>query len=145
MLCIGPGWDAGGWSTLAHWAAGFVAPGGHVVLGEAAWRRRPTTGELRTLGMDAEAYPISERVEGFVARSGVQVLWSGRARSDDWEAYGERYRTAMLDFVRSAPDDPLAAAARERSGTDWPTFELLHSILDFVLIFGRPGRPTAGQ
>jgi SAM-dependent methyltransferase len=140
VLCIGPGWDAGGWSSLAQWAAGFVALGGHVVLGEGAWRRRPTAGELRTLGTELDAYPKSQSVERIVGQYGVQVLWSGRATSEDWDAYGERYRSAMLDFARSTPDDPLAAAARERSGTEWPTFDLLHSILDFVLVLGRPDR-----
>jgi SAM-dependent methyltransferase len=143
VLCIGPGWDTGGWSGLAQLAARFVAPGGHLVLGEGAWRRRPTAGELRTLGMDAGAHPISQRVEEIVAKSGVQVLWSARASNEDWDAYGERYRTAMLDFVQSSPEDPLAAAARERSRNEWPTFELLHSTLDFVLVLGRP-EPVAG-
>ena len=138
VLCIGPGWDTGGWSGLAAWASGFVAPGGHLLLGEGAWRRRPTTDELRTVGMELDAYPPSDAVEGIVEAAGVQVLWSHRVAGADWNAYGERYRAAMLDFLRSSPNDPIAAAARERSGSQWPTYDLLHSVLDFVLVLGRP-------
>ena len=137
-LCIGPGWDTGGWSAMTAWTAGFVAPRGHLLVGEGAWRRVPTSGELRTLGMELGAYPPTAEVEGIVGRSGVQVLWSHRVTPEDWDAYGERYRDAMLDFARSSPRDPVAAAARERSGSGWRTYELLHSLLDFVLVLGRP-------
>ena len=138
VLCIGPGWDTGGWSGLTAWASGFVAPGGHLLLGEGAWRRGPTIDELRTLGMELDAYPPSDAVEGIVHEAGVQVLWSHRVAGADWDAYGERYRGAMLEFVRSSPNDPIAAAARERSGSHWPMYDLLHSVLDFVLVLGRP-------
>jgi SAM-dependent methyltransferase len=145
VLCIGPGWDTGGWSMLTDWAAGFVAPDGHLLLGDAAWRRVPTTGELETLGMEMDAYPLTERVEAIVTEAGAQVLWSHRVTGADWDAYGERYRHAMLDFARSSPEDPIAAAARERSGSGWPTYELLHSVLDFVLVLGQPETLDSGS
>jgi SAM-dependent methyltransferase len=138
VLCIGPGWETGGWSTLTDWTAGFVAPGGHLLLGDGAWRCVPTAGELRTLGMELGAYPPSDAVERIVASAGVEVLWSHRVTPEDWNAYGERYRGAMLDFAHSSPDDPIAAAARERSGPGWPTYDLLHSLLDFAFVLGRP-------
>lgn len=47
VLCIGPGWDAGGWSSLARWASSLVDAGGHLILADGAWRRRPTDSELR--------------------------------------------------------------------------------------------------
>lgn len=143
VLCIGPGWDTGGWSGLAEWTAGFAAPGGHLLLGEGAWRRGPTRGELRTLGMELDAYPPTERVEAIVSEAKVDVLWSHRVAVEDWNAYGERYRQAMLSFVQSSPDDPIAAAARERSGPGWPMYELLHSLLDFVIVLGRPDAASA--
>jgi SAM-dependent methyltransferase len=139
VLCIGPGWDAGGWSELTGWTAGFVAPGGHLLLGQSSWRRVPTVDELRMLGMELGDYPPTEAVKAIVARAGVQVLWSHRASREDWDAYGERYRGAMAKFARSSPDDPIAAAARERSGEGWQMYELLHALLDFVLLLGKPG------
>jgi SAM-dependent methyltransferase len=138
VLCIGPGWDAGGWSELTSWTAGFVARGGHLLLGQGSWRRVPSGDELRMLGMELGDYPLTDAVEAIVARAGVEVLWSHRASREDWDAYGERYRGAMLEFARSSPDDPIAAAARERSGGGWRTYDLLHSLLDFVLVLGKP-------
>lgn len=138
VLCIGPGWDTGGWTALTGWAAAFVTPGGHLALADGAWRRRPTAGELRTLGMEIGAYPPSGRVEGLVGEAGVKVLWSHRASGDDWQAYGDRYRDAMLSFARAAPEDPLARRASERAGPGWGMYDLLHSLLDFVLVIGRP-------
>lgn len=139
VLCIGPGWDAGGWSELTGWTAGFVAAGGHLLLGQGSWRRVPTVDELRMLGMELGDYPPTDAVEAIVVRAGVEVLWSHRASREDWDAYGERYRGAMLKFARSSPDDPIAAAARDRSGEGWRTYELLHALLDFVLLLGKPG------
>lgn len=137
VLCVGPGWDAGGWSRLEDWTAAFVAPGGHLVLAEGAWRRQPTRTELRSLGMEIDTYPPTEQVEGIVAEAGVQVLWSHRVTGDDWDAYGVRYRNAMLSFVQASPDDPLASHLRERAGAGWAMYDLLHSLLDFVLVLGR--------
>lgn len=138
VLCIGPGWDHGGWHRLVEWTTAFVAPGGHLLVAEGAWRRDPTSTELRALGMTTDSYPLTDRVEGIVARAGVDVLWSHRVGADDWDAYGERYRSAMLSFVESSPDDPLAPVARERSGRGWAMYEVLHSLLDFVFVLGRP-------
>ncbi len=141
VLCIGPGWGTGGWRSLTEWAAAFVAAAGHLLVADGAWRRRPTTGELRALGMEIDSYPPTERAEAIVAGAGVQVLWSHRVRSEDWGAYGQRYRDAMLAFVQSSPDDPLATAARERSARGWAMYELLHSRLDFAFVLGRPDPP----
>ncbi len=143
VLCVGPGWDTGGWRSLTDWIAGLVAPGGHLVLGDGAWRRSPTRRELRALGMEMDTYPRTERVERIVAEADVDVLWSHRVAGEDWDAYGERYRNAMLSFVQSWPDDPLAPAARERSGRGWAMYDLLHSVLDFVLVLGRRDPPSS--
>lgn len=140
VLCIGPGWDTGGWKELTDWTAALVTPGGHLLLAEGAWRRRPTRTELRALGIEMDAYPPTEEVERIVAKAGVHVLWSHRVGGEDWRAYGERYRNAMLSFVQASPDDPIAADVRERSGPGWATYNLLHSLLDFVLVLGRPDR-----
>jgi cyclopropane fatty-acyl-phospholipid synthase-like methyltransferase len=138
VICIGPGWDTGGWKRLTEWTARLVAPGGHLLLADGAWRRSPTTTELRALGMEMDAYPRTETVEGIVEEAGLHVLWSHTVAAEEWDAYGERYRDAMRSFVQSSPDDRLARVAAERSGPGWTTYELLHSLLDFVLVLGRP-------
>lgn len=137
VLCIGPGWKTGGWSSLTAWTASLVAPGGHLLLADGAWRRQPTRSELRSLDMEIDAYPPTDRVEGIVQEAEVDVLWSHRVTAQDWEAYGKRYRDAMLSFVQASPDDPLVAHANQRAGPGWPMYELLHSLLDFVLVLGR--------
>ena len=138
VICIGPGWETGGWSSLTAWTASLVAPGGHLLLADGAWRRAPTRTELRSLGMEIDTYPPTERVEGIVEEAGVDVVWSHRVTAEDWDAYGERYRDAMLSFMRASPGDPLVAHASQRAGPGWPMYELLHSLLDFVLVLGRP-------
>ena len=134
---IGPGWEHGGWTALTSWAAGFVRPGGYLLLGDGAWRRLPTDAELDILNIQVDAYPASEAVEDAVRRGGVAPTWSTRASEADWSEYGQRYREALLRFVADHPTDPLAPLAAERAGPAWPTFELLHDILDFVIVLAR--------
>ena len=139
-LCIGPGWDAGGWQALSEWAARFVRTEGLVVIGEGAWRSQPSPDALERLGMAAGDYVISDQIEEAVRAGEVDPLWIRLVARDEWDAYGATYRAALASFARDHPDDPIAPAAAERAGPGWAEFELLHEVLDFGLVIGRPWR-----
>jgi len=139
-LCIGPGWVTGGWAAMTEWMTGFVRPGGHLVLGEGAWAREPSRSELQALGMTLDDYPATDEVEAAVRRHS-DPLWRHRSTDDEWDAYAAAYRSSLSSFATEHPDHELAPAAAQRAGPGWATFELLHELLDFVIVFAR--RPTA--
>jgi SAM-dependent methyltransferase len=143
VLCIGPGWETGGWSALAAWASGFVAPGGLMLLGEGAWRVDPPPDALVRLGLRAEEYFASSDVPSAVAASGAPVIWSRRATADEWVAYADGYRAAMRAFARDHPADPVTAALRERAEAGWVDYEILHGLLDFVIVLATSGARPA--
>jgi SAM-dependent methyltransferase len=146
VICIGPGWKSGSWLHLGRWATRFASRNALLVLGEGAWRRHPSTAELARLGMTSEDYPASEDVEGMMESAGLHVAWTHRSDGREWSAYAETYRTALDRFGREHPDDPIAGAALERAGSGWSEFELLHDLLDFVLVVCRAPRalPQSG-
>ncbi len=76
---------------------------------------------------------------------GVEPVWSRLASRDEWDAYGATYREALASFARDHPGDPIAPAAAERAGSGWAEFELLHEVLDFGLVIGRPVRAESDR
>ena len=139
VICIGPGWDTGGWTVLTEWAAGFAAPGALVLLGEGAWRTPPSRQMLERLEMGADDYLPTAEVEDAIRGGTVEPIWVHRASSDEWRTYETSYRGALDRFARQHLGDPIAPAAAERAGRGWARFELMHSVLDFVLVLGRRG------
>lgn len=145
VLCIGPGWNAGGWRALADWASGWVAPGGLLLLGEGAWRADPPAAALHRLGMRADDYPASSEVPGTVTAAGATVLWTRRATGAEWAAYADRYRAAMRTFAREHPEDPVTPALEERAEVGWADYETLHELLDFVVLLARVAGGSGGS
>ena len=138
VICLGPGWDTGGWFELTRWASGFVRSEGHLVLGEGAWRTNPLGETLERLQMSAADYLPSDQVEDAVRDAGVEPQWVHRSTPHEWQAYGDAYRGALKRYAAKNPDDPITASALQRAGPGWPTFELLHETLDFVIVLGQP-------
>jgi SAM-dependent methyltransferase len=134
VVCIGPGWDHGGWSRLVAWASSFAAPGGWLLLAEGAWRTRPSAEELATLGLSLGDYPMTAGLAAAVTRAGTAPVWQHVVDPADWDAYGAAYRSAMVSYLAERPDDPLAPALRERAGEGWGRYDLLHRLLDFVIL-----------
>jgi SAM-dependent methyltransferase len=145
VLCIGPGWKSGGWTALAAWASGFVAPGRLMLLGEGAWRVDPPPKALARLGIGIGDYLPSSEVPAAVESTGASVLWSWRATADEWAAYADRYRAAMRSFARDHPDDPVTPAVRQRAEAGWADYETLHELLDFVLILATVAGDSDGS
>jgi SAM-dependent methyltransferase len=145
VLCVGPGWTSGGWTALAAWASGFVAPGRLVLLGEGAWRVDPPPDALARLGMGIGDYLPSSEVPAALESTGASVIWSRRATAEEWAAYADRYRTAMRTFARDDPDDPVTPAVRQRAEAGWADYETLHELLDFVLVLATVGGDSEGS
>jgi SAM-dependent methyltransferase len=137
VVCIGPGWDAGGWRAMTAWAAGFVAPGGRLLLGEGAWRRAPTEAELSRLGIGRGDYVATADVDGEVRAGSAEPDWTHRSTVTEWDDYASSYRRAMLDFAEANPEDRIVPRLEERAGPGWAEYELLHDLLDFVVVLAR--------
>jgi SAM-dependent methyltransferase len=141
VACIGPGWRSGGWQRFATWASAFARQDGLLLLADGAWRTPPSADDLDRLGMAADDYLPTAEVEGAVRTAGVEPLWSHRSRRDEWDGYAAAYREALRRFSREHADDPLAEAAARRAGPGWSEFELLHAVLDFVILLCRAPMP----
>ncbi|HUH17310.1 MAG TPA: class I SAM-dependent methyltransferase [Methylomirabilota bacterium] len=137
VICIGPGWDSGGWTSLTGWAARFATTHGHLLLAETAWRAHPPAEALARLGLTADAYILTADVRDAVAAAGVEVDWVHRSNDEEWAAYAGAYRGALRQFARDHPGDPLVPAVRDRAEAGWSQYELLHELLDFVLVLAR--------
>ena len=136
-ICIGPGWSTGGWTAMTSWASAFARAGGLLLLGDTAWRTDPPADALTSFGMSKDAYILAADVERTVSASGAAVAWSHRAGRDEWNAYADAYRSSMRRFVRDHPGEPITPAVRDRAEAGWSQYELLHELLDFVLVLAR--------
>jgi SAM-dependent methyltransferase len=143
VLCIGPGWDHGGWEALTAWAVRHAAPGGSVLLAEGAWRAPPAAEDLDTVGLAVTDYVPTAAVPAAVRRGGADPVWHRVVDASEWDAYGRAYRAAMLAFLERSADDPLAPALRARAGPGWPVYERLHALLDYVIVLA--SRPDAAH
>ncbi|CAN5605694.1 methyltransferase domain-containing protein [soil metagenome] len=137
VICIGPGWTTGGWVPMTRWTSAFVRPGGLLLLGEAAWRGVPREDSLATLEMTSDEHILGADVGRSVSEAGAKVAWSHRSSLDEWGAYADAYRSAMRHFVLDHPDDPITPAVCSRSEAGWVHYELLHELLDFVIVLAQ--------
>lgn len=139
-MCLGPGWEAGGWPAFARWAAEFTRPGGHLLIGDLAWRGEPDPEALAWLDMTRDEYPLSHEVERIVRESSIEVMWTHRATDAEWQAYATSYRSALRRFASEEPDHPITPAIVERAEAGWARYEQLHALLDFVIVLGGSAR-----
>ncbi|MEU6815639.1 class I SAM-dependent methyltransferase [Streptomyces sp. NPDC046860] len=94
----------------------LVADGGRVLLGEGFWERTPTPAELA--GMWPRARPedhtgLGELLDLAVA-AGFRPEWTETATRSEWEEFESAYQADQEVWLAGHPDDPQAAAVRER-------------------------------
>ncbi len=109
-LCLGASFV---WAGLEGTLAALVPAvprGGHVVVGEPYWRRRPLPEEVED---DIGAVSLRETVARF-ARAGLSLVTLLDASLDDWDTYESLHWRAVEEWLAANPDDPDAPAIRSR-------------------------------
>ncbi|MBV6658033.1 MAG: methyltransferase domain-containing protein [Devosiaceae bacterium] len=97
-----------------HGLANRVRPRGHILLGDTYWRRPPWQAYLTHLGIGEDAMGSFADMVGHARSAGLEVLAAQEASEADWDDYEARYAAAVEAHLRAHPNDPDAAAMRER-------------------------------
>jgi len=114
-LCIGASHALGGQVSMLEGLARWTAPGGHALWGEGFWRRDPDAAYLAAIGGSKHEL-LSHHGNAAAARArGWSVIWSATTSDACWDRYEGLYRLGMARHLAEHPDDPEAAAFRERS------------------------------
>lgn len=117
VLCCGarPFADSvlGNLKELTRWAR----PGSAILIGEGYWKQEPDPAYLESLGArrdemgsHADMIRMGEAIQ-------LSLRWSHESTPEEWDAYEGLYAQSMLDWLRDHPEDPDAAAFRDRITT----------------------------
>jgi SAM-dependent methyltransferase len=114
-LCIGSSHALGGPLAALEHLARWTRPGGFAVWGEGFWRRDPDPAYLAAIG--SSPHDLSTHHGNAVAarERGWSLIWSAVTSDVGQDRYEGLYRLAMARYLAEHPDDPDAAAFRERS------------------------------
>lgn len=109
VLCLGASfvWD-GLEGTLAALAPA-VKPGGHLAVGEPFWRAWPLPE-----GIDDGGYVPLRQTVARIESAGLAPVTLIASSEDDWDTYESLHWRALEEWLAVHPDDPDAAAIRER-------------------------------
>ena len=109
-------------AAIRQWAA-LLAPGGKILVGDGYWKRAPEAAYLEALGAGVEDMSDRAGVEGLAAATGLRLSRLRPSPDDEFEAYECAYRANIERWLALRPEDPDAAAMRERSAAWWQLFE----------------------
>jgi SAM-dependent methyltransferase len=139
-ICIGSGHALGGLSATLDALARVVRPGGHVLIGEGYWRKRPSAEYLAGLGgTEEESRSHAANVELGVAK-GMTPLYATTATEREWDGYEWAYSRNIELYAAENPEDPAVPAMLQRIRA-WRRLYLEHGreTLGFGLyLFRRP-------
>ncbi len=108
-FCLGASFVWHGLDGTLAALAPAVRPGGHVVVGEPFWNVWPLPE-----GVDDDGYvPLRETVARF-EHAGLAPVTVIASSLDDWDAYESLHWRALEEWLAANPDDPDAAAIRQR-------------------------------
>ncbi|MGB0685007.1 MAG: SAM-dependent methyltransferase [Planctomycetota bacterium] len=114
VACLGATHACGSFADTLAALAPLARPGGHLLIGEGYWRRKPDQEYLAFLGCtEEELTPL----EGFAAAGeaqGLAMVAQAASSDEEWDAYEGGYEANMRAHLADHPDDPDAEAFRER-------------------------------
>ena len=113
-------------------------PGGHVILGDGYWRRRPGDAELAALGMPSGELPTLAALTDLLVREGLSPVEVAVAGVAEWDAYEGRHQHNLEAYARDHPDDAQARRLWARR-VAWQAAYLAagRDVLGFALILAR--------
>jgi uncharacterized protein YhfF/cyclopropane fatty-acyl-phospholipid synthase-like methyltransferase len=114
-LCVGSSHALGGRTKALEHLARWTRPGAYALLGEGFWKRDPDPAYLAAIG--SSKHDLSTHYENAAAAHahGWSVVWSVVTSDASFDRYEALYRLSMARYLAEHPDDPDAAAFRERS------------------------------
>jgi SAM-dependent methyltransferase len=112
--CLGASWTFGGHEATLRALAGFVRPGGQVLVGEPFWRRDPEPAYLEWGGIRREEFGThAGNVQAGVS-IGLVPLYALASSEDDFDRYEALQWRAADRHAREHPDDPDVPELLER-------------------------------
>lgn len=117
-LCTGSTHVYGGYRPTLRSLAALLKPGGRILVGEGYWRREPDPEYLALLGGTRDEFLDHAGNLAAAEAEGLAVVHAVETSLADWDAYEDGYARSIEGWVAAHPDDPAAAAMRERI-TGW--------------------------
>src|SRR5947208_2040976 len=139
-ICVGSTHAFGTYHDAMRGLGRWVRPGGSVLVGEGYWRRDPDPEYLERLGATQDEMTTHEGMVAAGVAHGLIARGSWTSSDHDWDAYEELYARTVETYVATHPEDPDAAAMRERIARWRETYRRWgRDTLGFGLyLFGRP-------
>jgi SAM-dependent methyltransferase len=136
--CLGSSHALGGLQSALERLAGWIAPGGAVLLGDGFWQREPDPAFLEALGgASPDELPSYEGLLRAGRTAGLEPVWVATSTQRDWEDY-EWTLIANGDAYARTHDD----GAHVRAWVDRARERLLapggRDTIGFALIVLRP-------
>jgi SAM-dependent methyltransferase len=124
-LCIGSSHALGGPATALETLKPLTRTGGHILLGEGYWKRRPAPEYLEGFGARESELTNHAANVALGESRGLIPIWSATAGERDWDEYEWAYSRGIEDFAAANPQDPDTPAMLERSRV-WRRLYLEH-------------------
>lgn len=114
VCCVGSTHAVGGYAAALEAFKELAKPGGLVLVGEGYWRKEPDAAYLAFLqSTREECNTYSGNIE-LAASLGMECMRACETSDRDWARYEDGYAANIHDYLAAHPDDPDAAAIRER-------------------------------
>jgi cyclopropane fatty-acyl-phospholipid synthase-like methyltransferase len=112
--CLGSSHALGGLQSALERLAGWIAPGGAVLLGDGFWQREPDPAFLEALGgASPDELPSYEGLLRAGRAAGLEPVWVATSTQRDWEDYEWTLIANGDAFARAHPNDPVTPAVLE--------------------------------
>jgi SAM-dependent methyltransferase len=113
--CVGSSHALGGLETTLERLAELVRPGGHLLLGEGYWTRRPLRVELDRLGASEDEL---SGLPGLLAAGqghGMRPVYLATATDEDWRRYEWACVLNLETYAAANPAEPGVELLRSRA------------------------------
>jgi SAM-dependent methyltransferase len=119
-ICVGSTHALGGFEPTLTALKRLLRPGGHILVGDCYWKKRPSPEYLAALGDDESVFLDLAGNVNLLIRNGLTPLWTAVASEDDWDQYESLHTMSIEQYCTDNPDDPHCNAllGRARSWRD---------------------------
>jgi SAM-dependent methyltransferase len=114
ICCIGSTHAMVNYATALETLRNLVKPGGLILVGEGYWRKEPDAAYLAFLQSTSEELNSHAGNIELATGLGLQLERACETSDVDWARYEDGYASNIYNYLAANPDDPDAAAIRER-------------------------------
>lgn len=109
VMCMGLSAALGGLRATLDRLRPLVAPGGHLLLGEAFWTRPPSPGALAALDIDSDTHSDLDGLFDAVIDGGWAPVYAYESTRREWDDFGWACVRALADWGMSETDPATRA------------------------------------